>query len=291
MAVWAEYTQMAQYVGIGGVPARSWVISCQDVLTQLFQRRRGPWFDPRSVFSAIEAMRLRSWEARALGRAGRVLAFSAKDEDLLHTMGVKNVDVGYPDVSLGPATHSRPTDHPRIVFLGALNRRENVQGVQWFLTQVLPTIASEFSSTEVLVVGGGNAGLAQLGGSSRGAVRVTGYVKDLREVLSTAWLAVAPLQSGAGIKIKVLEYLASGLPVVATSIGAEGIPAGPSDGLFTADAADAYAATCLRLLRDPGLRNKLGTAARRWFMQSYLPMTLNRERVIGIIERLGDERG
>jgi len=286
VAVWAEYTQMAQYVGIGGVPSRSWVVVCQDVLSQLFERRRARWLGPSSVFAAIEVKRLRHWEPRALVRANRVLVFSTKDAELLRGVGVKEVAVGYPELASCDVVPRRPTDHPRIVFLGALDRRENVEAIEWFVEQVLPRIASVLPGVELLVVGGGGKGQRSFAPTARGPVRIAGYVKDLGETLATGWLAVAPLRSGAGIKVKVVEYLARGLPVVATTIGAEGIPAGPQDGLITANEPEAYAATCLELLRDRARCQALGAAADRWFHRTYLPMTLNGDRVKEIIERL-----
>ena len=105
------------------------------------------------------------------------------------------------------------------------------------------------------------------------------------EYFANALFSVAPLQMGAGVKIKVLECMASSLPVVATAIGAEGIGAEAEDGLIVADSVSDYRKACLNLLDDMGKCQNLKLAARKWFETQYEPKQEVPERIYKIVEQ------
>ena len=126
-------------------------------------------------------------------------------------------------------------------------------------------------SPRVLSVGADpRSALLGLGQQTPG-VDVTGYVPDPRPWFAEAWFGIVPLQSGAGLKIKVIEFLAQGLPVVTTTIGSEGITAQGEDGLIVSDTTVGFARHCIVLLGDRAKCRSLGQAAHRWFTTSYQP--------------------
>jgi glycosyltransferase involved in cell wall biosynthesis len=100
-------------------------------------------------------------------------------------------------------------------------------------------------------------------------VILTGYLPDIRSVVASAWICVVPLRVGGGTRLKILEAMALGTPVVATSKGAEGLDVTPDKNILIADEPDEFAAKTLRLLREQDLRNRLADNGRRLVEEKY----------------------
>lgn len=149
---------------------------------------------------------------------------------------------------------------PRIVFTGAMDYRPNIDAVRWFATEVLPRVRAGTPDAGFWIVGARPARaverLAELPG-----VMVTGRVAEIRPYLVHAEVAVAPLRIARGLQNKVLEAMAAGRPVVATSQAFEGLEAVPGRDLLVADDAPAFAQAVSRLLVQPGTRRRLGARA------------------------------
>jgi glycosyltransferase involved in cell wall biosynthesis len=104
--------------------------------------------------------------------------------------------------------------------------------------------------------------VSALGAAGNGVV-VTGYVADLQPVLDQSALLVVPLLSGSGMRVKILEAFARGIPIVSTTIGVEGIDARHGEHLLVADSPEDFARAVARLLRDPDLAARLARAGRQ----------------------------
>jgi glycosyltransferase involved in cell wall biosynthesis len=100
-------------------------------------------------------------------------------------------------------------------------------------------------------------------------VRVTGFVPDIRAKLWTATLSIAPLRWGGGTRLKILEALAAGCPVVSTTAGAEGLQLEDGREIAIADTADAFAQKAIDLLEHPGRRRELASAGQRKVSERY----------------------
>jgi glycosyltransferase involved in cell wall biosynthesis len=98
---------------------------------------------------------------------------------------------------------------------------------------------------------------------------VDGFVDDIVHKLHSSTIAVAPLLAGSGVRIKVLESMAAGLPVVSTTIGAEGIQASEADGLLRVDDPNAMAQSIVSLLNEPNRCRELGKRARKRVLEKY----------------------
>ena len=100
-------------------------------------------------------------------------------------------------------------------------------------------------------------------------VSLTGYLNDVRPTIASSWVSVVPLRVGSGTRLKILESLALGTPVVATSKGAEGLALRPDRDLLIADEPAEFASAVLRLLRDPALRESLSQNGREAVKAKY----------------------
>lgn len=216
-----------------------------------------------------EGQRLRALEAEFAERAALTLVCSPREaQELrsfcaprnLHTVG-NGTDTDY----FAPAAAPAPAA-PYLVFTGAMDYRANVDAVVWFVDEVYPRVRAQCPEAGLRIVGS-NPAPAVRRLAERPGVVVTGRVADIRPHLRGAALAVAPLRVARGIQNKVLEALACGIPVVATSAAAQGIEGEPP--LCVADEPAAFAAAVVRLLGDPLRRGELASAGRTFIVERY----------------------
>lgn len=147
-----------------------------------------------------------------------------------------------------------------MIYNGALSYGPNRDAVLWFVEAVLPRIAQAVPDAHLVVTG--RADGAPDGLKAHPRVRLTGFLDDLRPTLAQAALAVVPLRSGGGTRLKILEAWAAGVPVVATRVGAAGLDARDGAELLLADTPDALADACIALLGDSSARQSLARAGR-----------------------------
>ena len=149
-----------------------------------------------------------------------------------------------------------------VVFVGAMDWLPNADAVIWFCQEALPAIRQAFPAVQFYVVGKDpSPAVCRL--AEGGAVHVTGFVADVRDHLARATVFVVPLRVGGGMRLKLLQALAMAKPSVSTTIGAEGIAVAHGQEILLADDAAAFAQCVIDLLRDPGLRVRLGENGRR----------------------------
>ncbi len=157
---------------------------------------------------------------------------------------------------LGPGHTTHP---PRLLFVGSFAHPPNAEGAERFLTEVLPRIRARHPEVVTEIIGANPP--EALRRRADGRVELPGFVDDLDAAFRRAQVFVAPLFSGGGIKIKVLEAMGRGAAIVTTPIGAEGID---PDGTACRVASDpaTFADAVSDLLDDPGARSELGRRAR-----------------------------
>lgn len=163
-----------------------------------------------------------------------------------------------------PGTRVEPNT---IVFFGTMNYFPNQDGMRHFLDDVWPRLAPAVPGARLRIIGPHPSGevLARRGPR----VEVLGCVDDLRPHLSRAAVVVVPLRVGGGTRLKILEAMAMGRPVVSTTIGAEGIEAVDGQDLLRADGAEAFAAAVRRVLDDGDLARRLGAGGRALVERRY----------------------
>ena len=174
------------------------------------------------VKNRIKFINVRKKERIYLNDADKIFTFSQKDCQLLRSIGVKT---NMMDVILLPQFHSDITHiddgFTNILFVGAFRRKENTQGALWFLREVWPHLDKKFENIKLYLVGSSPS--PQMLDFQSKKVIVTGFVKDLDHYHKISDIVIVPLFLGAGVKYKVLHSFYFKLPVVSTTVGAEGI--------------------------------------------------------------------
>lgn len=235
----------SETLGAERATPRTWRTRSRHLAAGLIERRVITRYDVVTTVAEADASRL-----RALARGARIeVVANGVDADRF---------------ALRPGVHQQ---HERIVFVGAMSYAPNIAAVEYFVRQVMPLIVSARPNAQFMIVGRDPAPsvLALAGGS----VQVTGEVEDVRPHLEQAAVVVAPMQSGSGIKNKILEALAMERAVVATPLAVEGIAVTPGEHLVVAAGAPQLADAVLRLLQDPGERRRLGRAGRALVKERY----------------------
>ena len=147
-----------------------------------------------------------------------------------------------------------------MIFAAAFSRGPNAEGATWFLSKVWPSVVRSVPEATVILAGSGSADV--VAACPAPGASATGYLPDLKTAYAGCSVAVAPLLRGAGLKFKVPQALAYGLPVVTTGVGAEGMP--PGCPAVVADSAPEMAREVVNLLQSPERAGAVGTAGRSW---------------------------
>ena len=155
-----------------------------------------------------------------------------------------------------------------LVFNGALTYSANYDAMEYFLAEIYPRIQAQVPDVS-LTISGSTSGVDLSGLQLDGSVHLSGYVEDIRPLVAGAWVCVVPIREGGGTRLKILEAMALGTPVVATSKGAEGLDVTPGQELLLADEPVEFANQVVRVLHDCALRQELANQGRQLVERRY----------------------
>jgi glycosyltransferase involved in cell wall biosynthesis len=168
---------------------------------------------------------------------------------------------------------------PTLFFLGTYaSSRPNVEAAEFLIEKVWPRVYRAIPTVRLIIAGDFPQNIRAYGRDCPG-VEFTGFVEDLDALYRRVRVVCAPLLSGAGTRVKIVEAAAYGKPIVATRIGAEGLDLRDGHEILLRDDANSFAEACVRLLQDDGLCDRLGEAARAVAVDRY-----DRAKVIPLIQ-------
>ena len=156
---------------------------------------------------------------------------------------------------------------PVVLFQGNLGYPPNIDAAQWLASAIAPLIRAEVPSAEMRLVGRPGSNVTEL--HRPGVVTVVGEVPSMDNELARATVALVPLRYGSGTRVKILESFAHRIPVVSTTLGAEGLDVEDGVHLLLADDPAELAAATVRLMGDAGLRVRLTEAAEARYLERY----------------------
>jgi polysaccharide biosynthesis protein PslH len=253
------------------IPDLSKVILFQhNVEAQIWRRHVEQAKNPaKRLYFELQASRMEAFEREVCRKSRRVIAVSEADAEMMRRdYGVADVTAVPTGVDLdffaGPSVSDEknvPEQKADLVFLGSMDWMPNIEGIRWFVNEILPAIQKEVPVVKLAIVGRKPAPeVLALAGPN---IEVTGTVADVRPWLRGSTISIVPLRVGGGTRLKIYESMAARVAVVSTTIGAEGLEVHPlgaggavgaaadCGNIAIADDPQAFAARCVQLLRNP----------------------------------------
>ena len=290
-AVHADQTAMAQYA----LMARDWIAARdegtrpQTVLDQhnalfLVVRRQAAYEGnlPRRLLWHWEARRLARYEGKLCRHFDHILTVTEADKAALLSLltpaeaAARHANFTVLPICVDPAAQPLLPRHdqtPQIMHLGTMFWPPNVEGILWFTREIMPLIVAQVPDARFIIAGKNPPpnihDLSAPGSPHSDYVRVTGFVSNPTGLLAQSRVFVVPLRAGGGMRVKILDAWQWGLPVVSTTLGAEGIEARPGENILLADDPATFAAAVVRVLRDPHLARRLRENGRSWVERHY----------------------
>jgi glycosyltransferase involved in cell wall biosynthesis len=163
---------------------------------------------------------------------------------------------------------TEPPEADSLVFAGALTYSANFLGADWFLRHVQPLLTQRVPTAHVRITGGTD-GVNLAAFPRHAGYELTGYVPDIQRLIARSMVSIVPLQTGGGTRLKILESMALGTPVVSTTKGAEGLDVSHGENILIADDPAAFAGCVESILRDPSLRARLAERGRQLVRARY----------------------
>lgn len=234
------------------------------------------------------ASSVRRAESRVLRQVDCVMAVTPRDARVAAEVGARKVVV-FP-VAIDTEDRcppSREPDAPNILFVGSFVHTPNVDGILWFAREVLPRVLSVHPSARLTIVGADPPQPVRELAQGTDRILVTGWVTDVSPYYASARVVIAPLRFGSGIKLKVLEAMSFGRPVVTTSVGAEGMDVMPGENIFVQDTPEGFAEAICVVLAYPEHARAVGLAGRALVEQQYSKEAARR-KILHIYEQEAD---
>jgi sugar transferase (PEP-CTERM/EpsH1 system associated) len=249
------------------------VLDWHNIESELMQRYAGSATNPvREFVAARTATLLRQLEEQALRSfAAHTVVSEREKEKLLARVPQAEIHVipnGVDVAAFAPrSTLKSPSSRRTLLFVGSMDYHANSDAVIWFCRDIWPLLAAEFSTIDFKIVGRNPPASVLALASSR--IIVTGTVEDVRPFYSEAFAVLVPLRVGGGTRLKILEAMAAGVPVISTRLGAEGLSIEDQREFLLADTAADMAASIRALLNQPALAQRLCAAARTLAQSQY----------------------
>jgi glycosyltransferase involved in cell wall biosynthesis len=279
-AIHADQLWMAQYaLAVRAMSAKPKLILDQHNAVHLIPKRLADGVSNpiKRAFLAREAQLLVAYESEVCHRFDHVVWVTEEDRravaalsksDIRAQPGIRGRPVSTVIPICADPTQVKPvardSNKQRITFLGGLHWPPNAEGIRWFARHVFPQVRAELPEAVLTVIGKNPpAGLAGEG------VEVTGYVTDPMPYLAETAAFIVPLHAGGGMRVKILDAWSWGLPVVSTTIGAEGIETQHEQNILIADTAPAFAQAIIRVLREATLAQQLAQGGRQTVIEKY----------------------
>jgi sugar transferase (PEP-CTERM/EpsH1 system associated) len=277
-AIYVSSSPMADYVRGAGLPV---VMDFVDVDSDKWTQYAGAQRAPRSWAYRLEGRRLRAFEAEAVRWGHRCILATAAEETLLRSFAPWARTVVIPN-GVDLDGYAPPADAPTVIFTGAMDYLPNVDAVEHFCGDIFPAVRRAVPDARFLIVGLNPVpGVRRL--AERPGVTVTGAVPDVRPYYRQSAVCVAPLRIARGIQNKVLQSMALGVPVVATSAAARGLETRPQEHLLVEDDPARFAAAVVGLLSDGDARRRLAGRARAFVERQHAwPALLERVEALVI---------
>jgi len=220
------------------------------------------------LFFNDQAQLMKKFEVSAMKSVDGVTAVTPYDQDKFCELIPDLISEVVPDGADLPPKRNISRDHHTIFAVSNWDWRPNIDGLLWFVKNVWPELQKRYPDIFFEIAGRGISERLQHDFKKKG-ISYLGFVDNIEIYRQKASVMVAPLLYGSGLKLKILEGLASGVPIVTTSIGSEGIEMKPGRDYLLAETPSEFMEQIIRLLKEPELRDKISHNSRSLIERKY----------------------
>lgn len=259
------------------------VLDAHDVITKPAQRLAEKATGLTKIYLTAKAGVVRMLELYCMGKFNTILTVSDFDKSFLLSMRSElNVQCVNIPAGLDISVKSFPVQKNSLLFLASYKYRpKNVEAALFLHNQVLPIVKKVVPDVQLILAGYGPPDQLLELAENESNVFVPGFVDDLDRCYKNADVFVAPIFSGGGVIVKILDAMAAGLPVVTTQYGNEGIKAKPGTDVLIADSAHNFARCIIELFENRALRDHIGTHGQQFIKQNY-----SADRLVAELEKV-----
>ena len=233
---------------------------------------------------ATEARRSRDREFALARSSDQVWCASEADKKAVSSAVSAERIVVIPTIHALQARGKPPEEREGLLFIGQFKHRPNSDAVCYFMREIFPLIKQHMPTIEFYIVG--SSASAEIQAYDSPTVKVMGYVPDIKPLLQSARVFVAPLRFGAGVNGKIGEALSYGLPVITSSVGAEGIGLTSGENVMIADDPADFANSVLRVYEDMDLWRRLSDSGYKHIESHFTPQIVG-QKIEGGLKVLG----
>lgn len=269
--------EVVQFLSSNMAQYRRWtrpaacVVTALELTSLAYRRRIESVGGSERLRARLDWLRMLRYETGVFRKADHVIAVSEREARVINAMAPRTQTTAIPP-GVDPeqlAPRPRRPAPGRVLFLGHMEHFPNLDGLLFLYQEIWPRVVKANPAARLVVVGTGTREeLARVAPETLGrmerdaSVEIAGFVPDLRSAMDEAAALAAPLRLGSGVRNKVVESMAAGLPVVTTSRGAEGLNVAHEREVLIADDAKSFADQLARALSDAGLQARLSAAGR-----------------------------
>jgi len=267
--LWVSRFAMAQYIPLAKSLGYRVILDEHNVESTILMR--AALSSMKHWHESVLAAQCKYYEERYCEASNAVVATSDIDASRLHRLAPKApVHVIPNSVETERYRHLRANPGTTLFFSGAMNYYPNVEGILWFIFEVLPRLRAALgANTPRVVVSGAPPSDEVRERLVKAGIEIHSQFQSHLPLLGEAAVVFVPIRSGGGNRLKILEAMAAGRAVVTTGKGAEGLVLAPSFDILMADQADAFTSAIVKLLREPELRLRIGRNAAKTIDERY----------------------
>jgi glycosyltransferase involved in cell wall biosynthesis len=220
----------------------------------------------------IDVMKLKYWETHFWKKAKKVVAMSQSDKQemkkLVPNLKIDIVPNGIDYEYFCGKPKIKNLKSPKVLYVGNFKWLQNIEAVQILISDIWPKIKSQIPKAKLWIVGMNITPKIQKFASSD--IEITQAVPDIRDAYREASLLLAPIKGPGGTRLKILEAMASGLPVITTKVGAEGLGVVNGQEALIADTPEDLVSMAVRIIKDAKLSDSLSELGRQFVKRNYI---------------------
>ena len=240
------------------------VLFQHDVVTTIWQRHVEQNSNPlKKLFFKMQLAKIKAYEGKICRAAKHVVAVSEIDASKFKRMygieSVSSISTGVDVEYFAPRRGDFPLSD--MVFCGSMDSLPNVDAVEFFLSEVFPLIRDRLPGAALMIAGRSPDARVLKAVQGLTGVTVSGTVEDVRPYLWGAKISIVPIRIGSGTRLKIYECMAAGVPVVSTTVGAEGLSYEDGTDIVIEDDPSSFADACVRLLSEDAARRSIANNA------------------------------